>query len=620
MRSFIVKIEKFFKMDTGIVGSNFDPGKRKLVIPLYQREYKWTNEKIVSLINDIGQRDKFLGIIILDEQDECYEIVDGQQRITTCFLTLLGLHNLYAGSPREQESILRLLKPYGEFLLNNHSLGNFVSHANGMLSLAIDDNEDVYYQKEDFCRAYATIMEQLSEISSQGALREFKRKLLDCELLVLINDQHQNTSPIEQIFLDINEKAQLLEVEDIFKGYCFENYDDAYHQDLRSTWVDLKKQGMQFTRFGFENLSQYIYLYLLEVDSVDIPEKLTKAGKHYLHGKDMDATEALLKDMILYGEATTGMSTAINSDDYCFVDVCANSHEYRNQPDHKMLKIMLKEMLAAKAQYQKLPLFYLLYSLKTNPALPRSIMHPQFRSIVTNLYIYATLFTYTPGKKSKRDVDHTLRNALRAAEQSIPDIIRAAKELRKNKVEYFEFTATRNGFEWFAFAYSIIDFYDANQNWLYAKYRREDGYNLEHFLIPDLRARCVTWVDEDNTFELPLRPSLVATYKKYATNYLVIDEELNGLLLHNDIVEKIRQINHWYEQQGKPVPKHVELIIRNILHKPEYIRLLHLKGLGKPQEEIIDAYNDFLEAYFSEENVSTLLSSISQAFKDAFTN
>lgn len=112
----------------------------------------------------------------------------------------------------------------------------------------------------------------------------------------------------------------------------------------------------------------------------------------------------------------------------------------------------------------------------------------------------------------------------------------------------------------------------------------------------------------------------MATYKKYATNYLVINEELNGLLLHNDIIEKIRQINHWYEQQGKPVPKHVELIIRNILHKPEYIRLLHLKGLGKPQEEIIDAYNDFLEAYFSEENVSTLLSSISQMFKDTFTN
>lgn len=95
------------------------------------------------------------------------------------------------------------------------------------------------------------------EISAQGALREFKRKLLDCEFLILINDQHQNTSPIEQIFLDINEKAQLLEIEDIFKGYCFENYDDAYHQDLRATWVNLKKQGMQFTRFGFENLSQY---------------------------------------------------------------------------------------------------------------------------------------------------------------------------------------------------------------------------------------------------------------------------------------------------------------------------------------------------------------------------
>lgn len=434
MKSFIVTIEEFFKMDTNIAENNFDPAKRKLIIPLYQREYKWSNEKIVSLINDIARRDKFIGNIILDEQENSYEVVDGQQRITTCFLTLLCLYNHYSGSPREQESVLRLLKPYGSFLLENYSIGSFVTQENDHLLLTISDAIDVYYQKQDFERAYGVITEHLSNMADQGTLREFKGKLLDSEMLVLINDQHRNTSPIEQIFLDINEKAQLLEVEDIFKGHCFENYDDAHHQDLRSTWVELKKQGMQFTKFGFENLSQFIYLYLLEVDSIDIPEKLTIAGKHYLDGKNMDATEALLKDMITYGQATTSVYESINTDDYRFVDICSNSYEYRNTQDHKLLKTMLKEILNAKAQYQKLPLFYLIYSFKTNADLPARITHAQFRSLITNLYIFATLFTYTPGKKSKRDVDHTLRNALRAADPSIADILHAAKELRKSKV------------------------------------------------------------------------------------------------------------------------------------------------------------------------------------------
>lgn len=620
MKSFIVTIEEFFKMDTNIAENNFDPAKRKLIIPLYQREYKWSNEKIVSLINDIARRDKFIGNIILDEQENSYEVVDGQQRITTCFLTLLCLYNHYSGSPREQESVLRLLKPYGSFLLENYSIGSFLTQENDHLLLTISDALDVYYQKQDFERAYGVITEHLSNMADQGTLREFKGKLLDSEMLVLINDQHRNTSPIEQIFLDINEKAQLLEVEDIFKGHCFENYDDAHHQDLRSTWVELKKQGMQFTKFGFENLSQFIYLYLLEVDSIDIPEKLTIAGKHYLDGKNMDATEALLKDMIAYGQATTSVYESINTDDYRFVDICSNSYEYRNTQDHKLLKTMLKEILNAKAQYQKLPLFYLIYSFKTNADLPARITHAQFRSLITNLYIFATLFTYTPGKKSKRDVDHTLRNALRAADPSVADILHAAKELRKSKVEAFEFTATRAGFEWLSFAYSVIDFYSSNQNWLCAKYQRIDGFNLEHFLIPDIRTKCVAWVDGDNSFELRLRSSLVATYKKYAINYLVINEDLNGLLLHNDIVDKIEKITQWYTQRGEALPKHVEIIINNILHMPEYIRLSHLKGQGLSQQEITDNYNNFLEAYFREENSCTLLNRIAQEFTDAFSN
>lgn len=68
MRSFISKIEHFYKLNTNVPGeTQFSPGIQELRIPLYQREYKWTNEKIAELINDINSRDKFLGIIIFGE-------------------------------------------------------------------------------------------------------------------------------------------------------------------------------------------------------------------------------------------------------------------------------------------------------------------------------------------------------------------------------------------------------------------------------------------------------------------------------------------------------------------------------------------------------------------------
>lgn len=112
MRSFISKIEHFYKLNTNTPGEkHFSPGIHELRIPLYQREFKWTKEKIAELIRDINSRDKFLGIIILDERSTHYEIVDGQQRIITCYLALLCLYNLYSGHSREQSSIDTLLRP-----------------------------------------------------------------------------------------------------------------------------------------------------------------------------------------------------------------------------------------------------------------------------------------------------------------------------------------------------------------------------------------------------------------------------------------------------------------------------------------------------------------------------
>lgn len=85
MKAFILKLEQLFKMDTQSIvdGLNFCIEKRKMVIPLYQREYTWKDEKIITLVNDIKRYNKFLGNIILNEVEGHYEIVDGQQRITT---------------------------------------------------------------------------------------------------------------------------------------------------------------------------------------------------------------------------------------------------------------------------------------------------------------------------------------------------------------------------------------------------------------------------------------------------------------------------------------------------------------------------------------------------------
>ena len=84
----------------------FDKGAH-YVIPLYQRAYAWEDKEIVQLIEDINgttdddyidtTRDYYIGSLIVAKikgQEEQYEVVDGQQRLTTLYLLLHYLASL----------------------------------------------------------------------------------------------------------------------------------------------------------------------------------------------------------------------------------------------------------------------------------------------------------------------------------------------------------------------------------------------------------------------------------------------------------------------------------------------------------------------------------------------
>lgn len=68
------------------------------VIPLYQRAYSWKEKEINQLIDDIcdcEDENYFLGSLIVDKKNNKFEVIDGQQRLTTLFLLLkcLNQHN-----------------------------------------------------------------------------------------------------------------------------------------------------------------------------------------------------------------------------------------------------------------------------------------------------------------------------------------------------------------------------------------------------------------------------------------------------------------------------------------------------------------------------------------------
>lgn len=62
---------------------------KRYEIPIYQRNYAWKLKQIEDLIDDIYgvNGDYFLGNLIVNQKDtEVYEVIDGQQRLTTLYL------------------------------------------------------------------------------------------------------------------------------------------------------------------------------------------------------------------------------------------------------------------------------------------------------------------------------------------------------------------------------------------------------------------------------------------------------------------------------------------------------------------------------------------------------
>lgn len=84
----------------------------KYVIPIYQRNYAWGEAEIEQLLRDLLEATKsgqpyFLGSLIVQEKGKSesgktYEVIDGQQRLTTLFLLNECWRLLYSGEKRSK--------------------------------------------------------------------------------------------------------------------------------------------------------------------------------------------------------------------------------------------------------------------------------------------------------------------------------------------------------------------------------------------------------------------------------------------------------------------------------------------------------------------------------------
>lgn len=97
----------------------------KFSIPGYQRGYRWTEQQVNDLLNDINEFEPKNGswyclqpLVVMkkDGKDEKWEVIDGQQRLTTIYLILacLGVTDKYTIKYKTREGSMNFLENISE--------------------------------------------------------------------------------------------------------------------------------------------------------------------------------------------------------------------------------------------------------------------------------------------------------------------------------------------------------------------------------------------------------------------------------------------------------------------------------------------------------------------------
>lgn len=212
---------------------------RKYVIPAFQREIRWTEENLDVLVQDISRSNKFLGNIILaQETNDKYLIIDGQQRVSVLLMIVEYLQYRWC----EEIHDLAQFSACSISIDSFRSFDKFRDSKYDLAGLAPSEREtDNYGQAERYAGLWKS-MSSIKEFSTGKAVRSFFANFKRCTVNVILAGKDNSNYNVDY-FIDVNLKGVRLDTEDIFKGYLFQMNNS---QEMLEAWIGLKRAAMQY--------------------------------------------------------------------------------------------------------------------------------------------------------------------------------------------------------------------------------------------------------------------------------------------------------------------------------------------------------------------------------------
>lgn len=224
--------------------------ENKYVIPIYQRNFEWGESEIRQLILDIYDysvdnydKDYYIGTLIVYDRKNNFEIIDGQQRLTTLCILLSLIKNEYEDR-------------YKKYITENYNLNlTFDSRKNSTETLKTLFNKDKNYTEKyisenpnSITEGYIICKKVLSEILNKDNEDKFFKYLFENVkiLRVLVLED----TDLNHYFEIMNSRGEQLEKHEILKARLLDKLDENDRFIFNLIWEACSNMGC-YIQFGF---------------------------------------------------------------------------------------------------------------------------------------------------------------------------------------------------------------------------------------------------------------------------------------------------------------------------------------------------------------------------------
>lgn len=250
------------------------------IVPDYQREYVWTEKEVLQLLEDINEEingskeEYFIGTILVSPTDKKnhYEVIDGQQRLTTFFLILCALRHLFQQDEQQTNIISNLISSSYVTLkgkpVTTLKLDPRYDHASELMNKIVEINSDPvitrnviqaegissYGALENLLNAYDIVYRYISDnYIKNGDLYEYWGYLANNVIFIQIST---DVSSALKIFETINERGIGLNPMDLLKNLLFTQVKKEEFTKLKNLWKKVtspleknKEKPLRFLRY-----------------------------------------------------------------------------------------------------------------------------------------------------------------------------------------------------------------------------------------------------------------------------------------------------------------------------------------------------------------------------------